>query len=157
VEDILLNHKLYFAFPEGFHRMEGEELARLRFMEAGPGGCFKDTEKHLIVTTAWKEIAGLAAMFLKAKDVASGMEAQIRKAMQPYGVRMGEAVKRDVGGKPAYGFRYGYEAEGIAMQGESLVLKEGKAYYYLHFYARAESAAEAAGVLDAILASARWV
>ena len=54
----------------------------------------------------------------------------------------------------AEGFRYGYEAQGIGMIGESCVVKRGKTLFYLHFYTREALKSGGLQTWEAILASA---
>ena len=54
------------------------------------------------------------------------------------------------------GFRYDYTAQGIAMEGETVILKGSKTQYQFHSYYRQELEKESIEVLDGIFASAQW-
>lgn len=155
METILLNNELRLSFPAGFHRMDEAERGALHFAEAGPGECFNDPERHIIISVSWKRSA-FSALMLGSGEVATRMEARVRQLMEPFGYARRDFVSRTLDGREAAGFRYGYAAQGIDMLGESWSVKHRKTFYYIHFYFRKALETETGPVLDGILDSARW-
>ena len=84
------------------------------------------------------------------------MEAKIRKPMSQYGYTLEGFMTREVGGKTADGYRYAYEVKGIGMVGESLSLKSGGNFYYIHSYFRQELREPSLQVLDKVFTSVTW-
>ncbi len=149
--EYVLNDELNVSFPEGFHEMDPEERKNLNFLEEGEGSCFKDPDRHILVSIGWKTINGFASMMLSAKDIAGNMEKTFAQAMASTGYRFVDHLEKKAGTLP--GFRYAYTAQGIGMTGESFILKHGKTVYYLHVYVRTELLEESLAVTDAILDS----
>ena len=154
-QSVTLNDRLKLTFPEGFQVMDKAKREKLHFLEEGPGQALSDPDRHIIVTVSWKKSA-FSALLLSAADAARSMESKIRKPMQAYGYRSGGFASRTVGGEKAEGFSYAYDAGGAGMVGESLVLKHGKVFYYLHIYAREALKDESMEVWNGILSSAVW-
>lgn len=156
MQEILLNEELRLTYPEQFHVMDEEERRQLNFYADGPGACLSDPERHLMVSIGWKKINGLAAMLISEKDIARNMEMQVRTPMQQREYKMQGFVSTEAGGKKAEGFNYAYSVDGKGMAAQSLVAKNKKTIYYLHFYARTETFEEGRPVWEEILRTARW-
>ena len=156
METKVLNGEWQVPVPDGFRELGSGEIARMNTVGEAPQWCAQDEARHIIVSAAWKK-SGFAALMLSSKEVAQKMEASLRKAMQPYGYRPEGFVTADVGGLTADGFRYSYTAQGIGMSGESLSLKKGKTFYYLHCYCRTALAEESLSVIEEMLASSAWL
>ena len=99
------------------------------------------------------------------KTVALAGFATTFSALEPIAVLAQQAEQKDgkavdmvalLGGEPAEGIRYRYLTQGVAMLGQSLVIKHKKTFYYLHYYTRDALAAENQAGLEQILNSARW-
>ena len=136
-----LDNKLFVECPEGFHLLDDEELAAMTFLDDGSKLCMSEPDKHILISISNKRINGFSSMMLKTSDVAGNMIKQIAQGMKPYGFKQLNTVEKIVAGRKAEGLDYEYEAQGIGMSGESLVLKNGKDLYYFHFYCRKETAA----------------
>ena len=127
----------------------------MTFLEDGSVMCLSDPERHILISIAWKKLNGFAAMMLKTSEIAGNMAKQIRSGMQAFNYRQLDTVTKTVAGQNAEGVIYEYEAEGISMTGESLVLKHGKELYYFHCYARTANAAESIGLFEELIATAK--
>ena len=138
------NNTLSLTFPDGFHVMNNDERKKLKMLADGPGECLTDPNRHIIISIGWKE------------DAADNSQKTISQAMQPYGYRFRETFAEDIGGESAPGFSYEYEAQGIAMHGETCVIKHNKVLYYLHIYMRRELKEESTKIWKDILATAKW-
>lgn len=157
METATLNNELNLTYPDGFHVMSKEELSGYNFFSEAPGWCLNDPDRHIMVSISWKQVPGLFAKMLKAKDVAKNMEEQMSKAMKVYDYRLDEMVSLLPGGKEAEGFRYDYTVQETGMSGLSLCVKNKNTFYYLHFYYRTALKEESYPVLEEILQSAVWM
>lgn len=151
-----LNGELEITCPEGFREMDASERAGLQFLEDRPGVCLNDAQRHMIVTVGWKKPNLLLRLLLNGKDIAKGMEANIWKAMRPYGYRLEGYTLRRPGDREAHGVRFTYTAQGVDMYSESCVVKYHDTLYYFNLYTRTERKAENLGVWEQLLNSAVW-
>lgn len=152
MNDIVVD-KLTLSYPDGFHIMDAGEKERLNFLGGDTGECLSDPDRHIIISIGYKSAGGLGFL-VSAKDAAKKTEAAIRKAMLSFSYHLNGFDKRSIGGEDAEGFRYEYEAQGISMYAESVVVKHEHTLYYLHFYARKELLEESLAVWGDILSSA---
>lgn len=155
METYTLNNEMNISIPEGFRQMSAEERSRLNFIKDGEGECFTDTERHMILSIAWKK-AGFAGLLVNTKEAAESMEKQTAGPMAPYGYKNEGFFSRDIGGNESRGFCYSYEAQGTAMSGESMIVKNGKTFYYLHAYMRTALKEESEAVVKEILDGISW-
>ncbi|MBO6053220.1 MAG: hypothetical protein J6Q17_05745 [Clostridia bacterium] len=146
---------LLFTSPDGFHVLTDEERSGMHTPWKGPWTGIRDPERHILVTAGVRQAGWLASLLLSARDLADRTEKQISRAMAPYGYRAGDRVERMIAGERAFGFRYAYDADGIAMCAESCVLKQRGKIYDLHLYAREAAKDESLAVWETILSSAR--
>ena len=149
-------HGLTLSWPEGFHQMDEAEWSRFKLLADGEGAGLSDPERHMIVTAGYRQAGGFSAALLSAKDLAKNMEKQICKSMAALGCRSEGLKTRAVGGREAHGLRYTYTAHGIAMTGESWVVKEKKEIWYLHCYLRTELREASLPVWEEILDGAEF-
>ena len=156
MKTIVLGEKLTLFYPDGFHVMDSAEKIGMQFYGGSSGECLSDPERHILISVGWKCIGAISAFLVNAEDAAKKMEKSIRKPMQDYGYRLDEFTAKSVGGEQAGGFRYKYESRGVAMYGESYVIKYDRKLYYLNFYARRELLEESLDVWDMIVSSAKW-
>ena len=96
------------------------------------------------------------AMLVGSAEVSRNMEAKVRKPMSKFGYKLEEFITREVGGKTADGYRYTYNVKGTGMIGESLSVKAGSNFYYIHSYFREELRQESLKVLDEIFGNVTW-
>ena len=152
----LLNNELEFAYPDGFGVMGPEEVKALNTFKEGPGWCIKDPDRHMIITVAWKKAGGLTSLLAGTKDVAKSFDSSFKKLMAPYGYVLEGYVEGEIAGRKYDGIKYHYTAQDIEMYGESLSVKNGKNYYYVHFYARQELREASDKVMENILTGSSW-
>lgn len=153
MRDLPIDGELRLRYPDGFHELTDDERSRLNTPWPGQWVGISDPERHIIVTAGSKKAGLLAGLLLNARDLAGNAEKRIRAAMTPYGYRAGDPTERKIAGERAVGFRYAYEAQGIAMCAESCVFKRRGRIYDLHVYAREETRAESFAVWETILSS----
>ena len=146
---------LKIPMPEGFHRLGESEFSAYTFSNQVPDWCISDPERHIVITAVWKK-NGFFAAILPSSKVAKTMETLIETSMAPYGYELKRFVTEDLGGRRACGFRYNYEAEGVGMTGESLSVKKGSVFYYIHCYYRQELSKESRPVLEDFFRSFEW-
>ncbi len=153
---VQLNSELNLKYPESFAVMTDEELKKHKFYEDAPGFCISDEGGHMVVSFSWRQANPFVVMVVGTKDVARNMEAKVRKPMSRFGYRLEEFMMREVGGKQADGYRYSYEVQGTGMMGESLSVKSGSNFYYIHSYFRAALREESLKVLDEMFGAVTW-
>lgn len=152
----VLNDRLVFAWPEGFEEMSAEDISKNSTPWGAPEFMIKDTERHIIVSAGYKRINGFSAMMLSEKDAADQIKSELTKAMRNMDVHFDEAVNEKIGDQDSAGWRYGYTVQGIDMGAESIVFKDGKDLYYLHFYYRQALKAESLNVIAEMLKESSW-
>ena len=155
MESTVLNSRLQLSFPEGFRVMDVQELEKYAFGSL-PVFAARDSERHIMITCGFKTVGALPAFLLSAKDMARSTEAQLRRPMAAYSYRPRGSVTRLVGGKKAYGYTYTYTAQNIDMAGETLIVKDGRTFYYLYCYMQTAGKEEGSAVWEEIIGSARW-
>jgi hypothetical protein len=151
-----LNNSLSLSIPDSFRKLDEAERKKMNMLADGPGMCFSDPDRHIIISIGWKELGLLPSLLVSARDAADNSQKAISQAMQPYGYRFHETFAEDIGGESAPGFSYEYEAQGISMHGETCVIKHNKVLYYLHIYMRRELKEESTKIWKDILATAKW-
>ena len=153
---VRLNNELDLTYPDGFHEMGKEELSRQTFYDTAPDWSISDPERHMAIAVSWRRTNGFLARLLKTKDIAVKMEAKIKVPMQQCGYRLEGFVVREPGGVRGDGYRYDYEVQDTGMSGESIYLKNGSTFYYIHAYFRTSLKEESLAVLDGIFDSFSW-
>ena len=150
------NNSLSLSIPDSFRKLDEAERKKMNMLADGPGMCFSDPDRHIIISIGWKELGLLPSLLVSARDAADNSQKAISQAMQPYGYRFHETFAEDIGGKSAPGFSYEYEAQGISMHGETCVIKHNKVLYYLHIYMRRDLKEDSTKLWKNILATAKW-
>lgn len=150
------NNSLSLSIPDSFRKLDEAERKKMKMLADGPGMCFSDPDRHIIISIGWKELGLLPSLLVSARDAADNSQKAISQAMQPYGYRFHETFAEDIGGKSAPGFSYEYEAQGISMHGETCVIKHNKVLYYLHIYMRRDLKEDSTKLWKNILATAKW-
>ena len=155
MESITLKEELTFSVPDGFEKMPDEDRSKMNFLMNGPGVCFTDPVRHILLSIGWKEADLLLAVLIRAKDLVKRMEKDVQASMKEYGYR-GEGMRMTrIGGKKAYGIRYRYKAQDVNMVGDSYVMQYKKTYYYFHCYMREELEKDSVPVWEEILSSVK--
>ncbi|MBQ8053121.1 MAG: hypothetical protein IJ198_04870 [Lachnospiraceae bacterium] len=153
---IQLNNELNFSYPDAFKVLTEEDLKKYQFFEEAPGFCISDAQRHIMISISWRQANPFVAMLAGTADIARNMEAKIRKPMSRYGYKLEGFMNRQIGGKSADGYRYTYSVQDIGMLGESLSVKSGSNFYYIHCYLREALREESLRVLDEIFGAVTW-
>lgn len=156
MEELLLNGKLVITLPDGLKAMSDEETANLNFYKDRKGLCLNDPERHIMITAGFKKLNGIINMLVSEKDLNMNSEAEISKAMEPYGYHLMDLGSRMIAGSKAESYSYVYNSEGTDMFGESYVFRKGKDAYYLNLYTRAENKEENLAYWNAFLDDLKW-
>lgn len=143
-------------YPDGFKVMTEKDLKQYNYFDEAPGFCIHDQDRHIMISISWRQANPFVAMLASSADIAKNMEAKIRKPMNKYGYKLEGFMTRTVSGKTADGYRYTYAVKGIGMIGESLSLKNGSNFYYIHSYIRQELREESLKVLGEIFGNVSW-
>ena len=147
---------LTLQYSEDFHIMDASERTKLRFAEEGEGVSLSAPEKHILMSVACQPGEPLLPRLLGSRELAEWRSKKFRRPMVLQDYKLGGVLRRSVGGKSSEGFAYTYTASDIPMYGETLVVKVGRAQYFLHFYARQALKEESLPVWENFLSSARW-
>jgi hypothetical protein len=153
MRDLRIDSELLLTVPDGFHELTEDERSKMNMPWAGQWVGISDPERHIVVTAGSKKAGLPARLLLSTRDLAGNMEKQIRGAMASFGYRAEGPASYLIAGEKACGFRYAYEAQGIAMCAESCVFRRRGKIYFLHLYAREELSAESFAVWEEILSS----
>ena len=76
--------------------------------------------------------------------------------MENMGYERRQFIKEEIDGIESHGFRYRYDTASVRMAAQSMVLKKGSTFYYIHCYMRDEMLEQSQAVLDTFLKSIRW-
>ena len=134
MERINLNNTLHLTFPEGFRKLNEEEMKQMRTVQQGPGVCLRNDDRHIIVSLGYRK-AGLLDALLNG-DLIKSAQNRISGAMRACQYHLTGYQSCRVGDKTAQSFQYTYTAQNTDMVGECCALQVGKTIYYLHFYVR---------------------
>ena len=155
METVKLNNELVFSYPEGFVKMDKEELSKGLGYNEENGFGIKDVQRHLIISIGWKRSA-FASFMLSETEAAKKAEENISRMMKTYGYKLENLYEKSAGDEKCAGFRYTYKAQETEMTGESWCVKYNKTFYYFNFYMRTELFDESQEVLNEILDQIRW-
>ncbi len=155
MEQIALNNALILSFPDGFRKLNDAELNQWRAAQSGASACFRDDDRHIIVSLGFRK-EGLLSGLLNGNDLIKPAQRRMAWVMRAYGYQWLKEDTRLVGGKEARCFQYTYTAQGISMLGECCAIREGKILYYLHCYVRREYEEPGLQTWKDVLAKARW-
>ena len=144
----VVNGAMSIPLPEGFHVMDDEERNSISKGQKAPEWVMANEDKHFMFTVSWKEIPALASFLLGPKDVAKSMKKRYGEAAEGAGYTFGEIRNLTIGGQKAFGYPFSYEAEGVAMCGDSIVIKKGKTCYFCHTYYREAMKEESEKLLE---------
>ncbi len=155
MEALKIGGRFKLVCPDGFRLTTAEEQDRLhRMSDEGETLCLVNEEGHMIVSIGWKEVNAFAGLVLRLIRPVSSVEANVNRAMAPYGYRKETDLSREIGGRPGQGFRYTYVADDTPMVGETYVIREDRTLTFFHVYYRAAmrdgSLAQWNGLLDAV-------
>ena len=135
--------------------MNAEEKRQLPSLGEGPAEALKDPDRHVIITIGWKKVPCMISALFSANDAANAIRKSLRKPMAAFGYHSEQDLRRTIAGENAGGLSYEYVAQGIAMYGESYVIKHGNYYFYFHIYTRTEYKDSNLQVWNEILESVR--
>lgn len=149
-------HGLALSYSEDFHLLDEAERVKLRFAEEGEGVCLSAPERHILISASCQPGEPLLPRLLGSRELAAWRSKKPERPTVLQDYKLGAPLRRCVGGKSADGFSYTYTASGIPMYGETLVVRLGRAQYYLHFYARQALKEASLPVWEDFLAAAGW-
>ena len=157
MEELVLN-KIRFTLPEGFVKLNEEEVQTMNLIKEGDDyGIYRNEERHIVASLAYKKENALLSLFVNEKEAIENMEKQIAEPMKAYGYERKAFVVENVAEEQAQGFNYTYEVSGVKMEGLSYILKEKNDLYYLHFYFRKENETKDLPLIKEILNGAKRV
>lgn len=153
---VKINHLNLFC-PEGFSVIPEEEMRGMNMLKEGDGGeMIRDPERHIVISAGWKKHGGLISILVSNEEGIESMEKQIAKAMKANGYVRDTFTSESIGSREAQAVIYRYEVQDIKMSAESMIIKDGDIYYYIHCYYRTNSAEESRKVLKEIFDGSSW-
>ena len=153
VSENVLNDEMRIPLPEGFYVMSDEERNSISKGQTAPEWVMADKERHILFSVSWKKLPSLASLMLGSKDMAKNMKKRYGEVAEGAGYTFGEIRQIMIGGEKAYGYPFGYETEGVAMCGDSIVVKRGKTCYFFHTYYREAMKEESEKLLEELYES----
>ena len=156
MEETILNKELALTVPEGFTLMSKEEMAQNATSYGPPKWAVKDPDRHMILSVAWKKSL-FASLLVSARETAQNVEGRLHKMMEQMGYERRQFVTADIDGLESHGIRYSYDTPSTRMTAQTLVVKKGSTFYYVHCYMRDTLLDESLPVLDEVLKTMRWV
>lgn len=156
MEQILLNNELSLTCPDGFHRLNSEEIKKFNFANEEPGCVLQDEKRHIIVSLAWRNLNALLAMLLNVKELNGKMAEYVAEANKDYGYRQGEFFTGKIGGRKSSGFNYSYVVTGVDMDAQMIMVKNHHTIYYIYFYFRSANRQESLELIEQIISSMNW-
>ncbi|MBQ6655050.1 MAG: hypothetical protein IJM79_05945 [Erysipelotrichaceae bacterium] len=156
MEKILLNDALQLTVPDGFRRLNGEEIGKFNFANEAPGCVLENEECHLIVSLAWRKVNALLSRLISVRELAARMADYIANADKDYGHQPGEHFTGTVAGEKAAGFDYSYTVDDTAMDARVIITRHRGHFYYMYFYFRSASRQESLKLAEGIVSSMNW-
>ena len=154
MEKLTIGDRFSLVCPEGFRTLTEKERSKLNMLGGGESLCLTNEGNHIVASIAWKEVNAVAGLLLRLISPATSAEANVNRAMTPFGYRKETVLSRQIGGQSAEGFRYTYTAGGTPMVGETYVVRQGRSLVFFHGYIRGdrrdEYLAQWNGLLDAV-------
>lgn len=156
MEQITLNNELSLTCPEGFHRLNSEEIKKFNFPNEEPGCVLQDKERHIVVSLAWKELNALLALLLNVRELNGKMAEYVSEANKDYGYKQGEFFSGNIGTKKSAGFNYSYVVGEVGMDAQMIMVKNHHTIYYIYFYFRSANRKESLEMIEEIISSMKW-
>lgn len=156
METAVLNEILNITYPDGFHVMSEEELGNTSFYKEAPKWSISDPERHMIISLYWRENKGFFGKLADEKDVEETVEGKTRKIMKPFGYKLQDQFKQDMGSEEGEGFRFTYKVQDIEMTGETVIVQKDGSTYYFYSYYRTELEEDSRKTLDEIAKAIVW-
>lgn len=150
MKELTVNGRFKLLCPESFREMTEAERNQLNMQGQSDTLCLVSEAGHTAVSIGWKQVSAFASLLLNIISPVKSMEASVNQAMSAYGYRQEETLTREIGGRPAQGFRFTYTA-GVPMVGESYVIREGRSLTFFHVYTRAAQQAESLAAWNELL------
>ena len=77
MEELVLN-KIRFTLPEGFVKINEEEVQTMNLIKEGDDyGVYRNEERHIVASLAYKKANALLSLFVNEKEAIENMEKQI--------------------------------------------------------------------------------
>ncbi|MCR5067931.1 MAG: hypothetical protein K6A14_07715 [Erysipelotrichaceae bacterium] len=156
MERILLNGALELTSPDGFRRLNEEEIKKFNFANEMPGCVLQNEERHVIISLAWRKVNALLSKLFSVKELAGRMADYIADADKDYGHKRGDSFAGTVAGEKAAGFNYSYTVEEVGMDARVIITRHRGHFYYMYFYFRSANREESLKLIEQIVSSMQW-
>ena len=134
MNELKINERFQLVCPEGFRPLTEAEREKLNTLGGGESLFLTNEEHHIAVSIGWKDVNAFAGFLLHLISPVSSVEANVNRAMAPYGYRKETMLERQIGSQLAKGFRYTYTAGDTPMVGDSYVIRQGRSLTFFHVY-----------------------
>ena len=151
MQTLNIHDRFTLICPEGFRTLTEKESDKLYTLGAGDSLFLTNEAAHIIVSIGWNDVNVIAGFLLHLISPIASVEANVSKAMIPFGYQKETMLERSIGGQSAQGFRYTYTADGTPMVGESYVIRQGRSLTFFHAYIPAERRDEGLALWQALL------
>jgi hypothetical protein len=156
MDSVLIDNEFLAArLPEGFERIPHNELETMMGITYDCMWGVRDRARLMMVCITWKDSSKVLTKLVSEKAFAKQVNDTYRRQYRTSGYHCDEFFLRDVAGSDhgAHGFRFGYDAQGIAQSGEILVFKHGIRCYTMRYFTRTDVAEKNLPAYEAILDS----
>ena len=119
--------RLKFNMPEGFHRMNAEELKAAFSAEDPDRLALHGEEPPMTIALHHRQVNRFLAAFADKKTIRLRMESDLKQALQD--CKVTEEYQIRAAGADRYGFRYQYTLRGEERAADLLLVVEGGDYY----------------------------
>lgn len=136
-----VNNELNITYPDGFHLMSEEELARYFSTAENRWGVYNAAE-HIVLSVSWTKARPLS-FFTDAESVLIGIEGRTRTNLLNY--QRVTSYQMDIAKNKAYGVRFEYRVNDarIVQVGDLICFKHKKQFYVIHYITRKANAGSA--------------
>ena len=156
MEKILLNDTMELISPDGFRRLNDEEIKKFNFANEAPGCVLENEDCHLIASLAWRKVNALLSRLISVRELAVRMADYVANADKDYGHEKGEHFSGTVAGEKSAGFDYSYTVDDTAMDARVIITRHRGFFYYMYFYFRSANRQESLRLIEEIVSSMNW-
>ena len=64
------NNSISLSIRDSFRKLDEAERKKMHLLADGPGMCFSDPARHIMISIGWKELGLFPALLVSAKDAA---------------------------------------------------------------------------------------
>lgn len=151
MNNVIINNEINLTYPDGFHEMNEEELAKYFSSPANRWGAF-NSDEYIILSVNWTK-AGFKRTFTDAESFMIEIESGLRRRLVNYQRLLEYKIK--VANKKAHGIRFEYRvSDSVRIHvGDIVTFKHKQNFYTVLYVSRKKNAAAVRPAFQEILNS----